>query len=80
VAYKANGRSYHIRDTIIHPPAHDLVKPLVEGPGNVVEWWRDPGQGREEENSKRGGATAELEGGSDLKSSRDNLGDTKKKQ
>lgn len=40
VAYKENGRPYYIRDTIYYPMAHDVVKPLVEGPGNVVKWWR----------------------------------------
>ena len=50
VAYKSNNRGYHIRDTIIYPTAHDIVKPLVEGPGNVVEWWKDASKpGREED-------------------------------
>ena len=39
VAFKENGRGYLIRDTVIYPPAHDIVKPLVEGPGNIHEWW-----------------------------------------
>ena len=39
VAYRANNRGYYIRDTVRYPPAHDIVKPLVEGPGNLVEWW-----------------------------------------
>ncbi len=39
VAFKTNGRGYLIRDTVIYPPAHDIVKPLVEGPDNVHEWW-----------------------------------------
>lgn len=42
VAYKANDRGYLIRETVIYPPAHDIVKPLVEGPGNLLEWWKDP--------------------------------------
>ena len=43
VAYKENGRPYYIRDTVYYPMAHDVVKPLVEGPGNVVKWWRNGG-------------------------------------
>ncbi len=39
-AFRNNGRSYHIRDTIRYPMSHDIVKPMVEGPGNVFEWWR----------------------------------------
>jgi len=39
VAFKENGRGYLIRDSVIYPPAHDIVKPLVEGPGNIHEWW-----------------------------------------
>lgn len=39
VAYKESGRPYHIRDTLHYPMAHDLVKPLEEGHGQVVEWW-----------------------------------------
>lgn len=42
LAYKDNDRGYLIRDTIVYPPAHDLVKPLTEGAGNLVEWWRVP--------------------------------------
>ncbi len=52
VAYRDNNRGYLIRDTIVYPPAHDIVKPLVEGEGRVVEWWRDG----------RGGAGGEVEG------------------
>ena len=53
VAYKSNNRGYLIRDTVVYPPAHDIVKPLVEGEGNLVEWWRGAGkkgegQGEEE--------------------------------
>ena len=40
VAYKNDGRGYLIRDTVVYPPAHDIVKPLVEGPENVHEWWK----------------------------------------
>ena len=39
VAYKANGRPYYIRETIRYPMAHDIVKPMVEGPSNVLKWW-----------------------------------------
>ena len=49
VAYKENGRPYYIRDTLYYPMAHDLVKPLVEGPGNVIEWWKKDGEEEEEE-------------------------------
>lgn len=42
VAYKANNRGYLIRDTVTYPAAHDIVKPLVEGAGDVVEWWKEP--------------------------------------
>ncbi len=40
-AYKINGRPYYIRDTIRYPMSHDLVKPIIEGPGNIVEWWKN---------------------------------------
>ena len=54
VAFKENGRGYFIRDTIYYPAAHDIVKPLKEGVGKVVEWWRVPvEEGREREG--RGG-------------------------
>lgn len=43
VAYASNNRGYHIRGTVIYPPAHDIVKPLVEGSGELVEWWKGPG-------------------------------------
>ncbi len=50
-AYKENNRGYYIRDTVVYPAAHDVVKPLKEGPGHVIEWWMDPsveeGQGEE---------------------------------
>lgn len=39
VAYKENGRPYQIRPTVYYPMAHDIVKPLIEGPGNVLNWW-----------------------------------------
>ena len=42
VAYKESGRPYYIRDTIVYPAAHDIVKPLKEGVGDLVRWWRDP--------------------------------------
>lgn len=45
VAYKSNNRGYLIRDTVIYPTAHDIVKPLIEGPEIVQEWWRDPSVG-----------------------------------
>ena len=41
-AYKDNNRAYHIRDTVVYPAAHDIVKPLKEGVGDLVEWWTDP--------------------------------------
>lgn len=44
VAYKENGRPYQVRDTIYYPSAHDLVKPLVEGPENVLCWWKEDGK------------------------------------
>lgn len=43
-AYKDNNRPYHVRDTLVYPPAHDIVKPLREGTGEIVEWWKDPSQ------------------------------------
>ena len=49
VAYKENGRPYQIRETVYYPQAHDLVKPLEEGPGRVFEWWRPDKSEREEE-------------------------------
>ena len=45
VAYKSNNRGYLIRETVVYPPAHDIVKPLVEGSGNLVEWWAGVGCG-----------------------------------
>ena len=48
VAYKENNRGYYIRDTVIYPAAHDIVKPLVEGTGEIVEWWKDPNAPEEE--------------------------------
>ena len=42
IAFKENNRGYYIRDTIYYPAAHDIVKPLKEGEGEVVEWWREP--------------------------------------
>ena len=48
VAYKENNRGYHIRDTVIYPAAHDIVKPLVEGTGEIIEWWKDPNCPEEE--------------------------------
>lgn len=47
VAFKENGRPYQIRNTIYYPMAHDIVKPLVEGPGNVLEWWKTGEEERE---------------------------------
>ncbi len=41
-AYKENGRGYYIRDNVVYPAAHDIVKPLQEEAGHVVEWWLDP--------------------------------------
>lgn len=80
VAYKVNDRGYLIRDTIIYPPAHDLVKPLVEDPGNLVEWWRDSSRAGDE------GEANEMEcgaGGSDgggAGTGEDLLEDTKKRK
>ena len=48
VSYKENDRGYHIRDTIVYPAAHDIVKPLKEGTGEVIEWWKDPNSPEEE--------------------------------
>ena len=41
-AYKDNNRAYHVRNTVVYPAAHDVVKPLKEGTGDLVEWWKDP--------------------------------------
>jgi hypothetical protein len=41
VAYKENGRPYHIRNTLYYPMAHDIVKPMEEGSDKLVEWWKD---------------------------------------
>ena len=57
MAYRENNRAYYVRDTVFYPAAHDIVKPLKEGEGELVEWWRDPnreegeeeGEGEEEE-------------------------------
>ncbi|XP_019635158.1 PREDICTED: uncharacterized protein LOC109478113 [Branchiostoma belcheri] len=40
-AYRRAGRPYVIRDTVIYPPVHDIVKPLggATAPGDVVAWW-----------------------------------------
>ena len=71
VAYKVSKRPYYIRDTIYYPAAHDIVKPLKEGIGEVVEWWRDPNGGesseeeeeeREEEEEEEEEGEAEMEG------------------
>ena len=48
VAYKENDRGYYIRDTIIYPAAHDIVKPLKEGTREIIEWWKDPNSPAEE--------------------------------
>ena len=48
VAFRDNDRGYYIRDTIYYPTAHDIVKPLREGEGEVVEWWREEGEEGEE--------------------------------
>lgn len=53
VAYKENNRSYYIRDTIVYPAAHDIVKPLKEGTGEIVEWWKDPNSPEEEQAIER---------------------------
>ena len=62
VAYKENNRSYYIRDTIYYPAAHDIVKPLTEGVGDLVEWWRDPereGKNEEEEEEEEEGESGD---------------------
>lgn len=41
VAYKENGRPYYIRDIVVYPTAHDIVKPLVDNGTSLVEWWKD---------------------------------------
>ena len=51
-AYKINGRPYYIRDTIRYPMSHDLVKPIVEGPGNIIEWWKKENEEKSEEESE----------------------------
>ena len=67
VAFKENNCEYYIRDTIFYPAAHDIVKPLKEGVGELVEWWKDPeregeGEGGEGELDREG---EEEEGGSE---------------
>lgn len=80
-AYKANNRGYHIRDTIIYPPAHDLIKPLVEGPGNLVEWWKDPSRAEDEKGRVEGGEDTEMSGPGTMGGAGEHQGsDTKKKQ
>lgn len=54
VAFKENNREYYIRDTIYYPAAHDIVKPLKEGVGELVEWWRDPDKEKEREEEEEG--------------------------
>lgn len=44
VAYRQNDRGYLIRETVVYPAAHDIVKPMVEGPGAMVKWWEGPHQ------------------------------------
>lgn len=51
-AYKENGRGYYIRNTVVYPAAHDIVKPLQEGADHVIEWWIDPSVKEEEENEQ----------------------------
>lgn len=48
VSYKENDRGYYIRDTIVYPAAHDIVKPLKEGTGEIIEWWKDSNTPEEE--------------------------------
>ncbi|CAH1802557.1 unnamed protein product [Owenia fusiformis] len=38
VAYRDAGRGYHIRDTVVYPMAHDIVKPLTDK-DDVITWW-----------------------------------------
>ncbi|CAH1238939.1 Hypp5669 [Branchiostoma lanceolatum] len=42
-AYRRAGRVYSTRDTVVYPPAHDIVKPLGgdNGQDNVVAWWAE---------------------------------------
>lgn len=40
VAYKENGRPYHIRKVVVYPTAHDIVKPLEDSGLTLVEWWK----------------------------------------
>ena len=61
VAYKENNREYFIRDTIVYPTAHDIVKPLKEGVGDLVEWWRDPNRKEGEEEDEESKLMEELE-------------------
>ena len=67
VAYKESNRPYHIRDSVIYPAAHDIVKPLTEGVGELVEWWVDPGQrgGEGEGGDLEEGVETESEGEED---------------
>ena len=54
VAYRSSDRGYLIRDSVIYPTAHDIVKPLVEGPQSVQEWWTAPAVGGDtDEREKR---------------------------
>ena len=70
VAYKDNNRGYYIRDTIIYPAAHDVVKPLKEGVGDLVEWWVDPehpdDMGTGEGDSEEGKEESDVSGEDDL--------------
>lgn len=48
VAFKENGQPYYVRNTVYYPMAHDIVKPLVEGPEyDVIEWWKSDHKGPE---------------------------------
>ncbi|XP_070532667.1 uncharacterized protein [Ptychodera flava] len=48
VAYKESGREYLIRNTVIYPPAHDIVKPFGMSDDSIIKWWETTGNTRNE--------------------------------
>ena len=82
VAFKENNRAYYIRDTIYYPAAHDIVKPLKEGVGDLVEWWVDPDKVQEEDEEIDGGSEegSEEESNQEASSAEDTYDGSKKEQ
>ena len=82
VAFKENNRAYYIRDTIYYPAAHDIVKPLKEGVGDLVEWWVDPDKVQEEDEEIDGGSEegSEEESDQETSSAKDTYDGSKKEQ